>query len=195
MKNNNFDNVNSIVKMYLQEILQEGDICIDATMGNGYDAVYLAEKVGVNGFVYAFDVQKEAIESTKKKIEKLDFEKRVSLILDGHENIDKYVDKNIKCAVFNLGYLPRCEHKIITKPETTLKAIKESLNLLEENGIICISIYTGHDGGMEERNAIFDFAMNLEQKKYNVFESKFINQKNNPPSIIVIEKKKQIKNK
>ena len=64
--------------------------------------------------------------------------------------------------------------------------------LLEENGVVCISIYTGHEGGMEERNAVFDYAANLDQKEYNVFESKFINQKNNPPSIILIEKKKQV---
>lgn len=191
MKKNNFDNVNNIAKMYIKEVLNDGDICIDATMGNGYDTTYLAEIVGEKGKVYAFDVQDEAIKSTEKKLKKLNFEDRVILILDGHENINNYVKENIKCAVFNLGYLPRCEHKIITKPDTTIEAIKQSVELLEENGIVCVSIYTGHDGGMEERNAIFDYAMNLEQKGFNVFETKFINQKNNPPSIIVIEKKKK----
>lgn len=191
-KRNNFDNVNNIAKMYIQEAIGEGDICIDATMGNGYDTVFLAEKVGKNGKVYAFDVQEEAIKSTQKKIKKLEFEDRVELILDGHENIEKYVKQSIKCAVFNLGYLPRCEHMIITKPDTTVEAIKQSVELLEENGVVCISIYTGHEGGMEERNAVFNYAMNLDQKSYNVFGSKFINQKNNPPSIILIEKKKQV---
>lgn len=189
-KRNNFDNVNNIAKMYIKEIIEEGDICIDATMGNGYDTVFLAEKVGENGMVYAFDVQEEAIKSTEKKVEKLGFEKRVQLILDGHENIKNYVKNNIKCAVFNLGYLPRCEHKIVTKPNTTVEAIKQSVSLLDENGIVCISIYTGHEGGLEERNAVFDYTKNLDQGEYNVFESKFINQKNNPPSIILIEKKK-----
>lgn len=189
-KRNNFDNVNNIAKMYIKEIIEEGDICIDATMGNGYDTVFLAEKVGENGMIYAFDVQEEAIKSTEKKVKKLGFEKRVQLILDGHENIKNYVKDNIKCAVFNLGYLPRCEHKIITKPNTTVEAIKQSVSLLDENGIVCISIYTGHEGGLEERNAVFDYAKNLDQSEYNVFESKFINQKNNPPSIILIEKKK-----
>lgn len=189
-KRNNFDNVNNIAKMYIKEIIEEGDICIDATMGNGYDTVFLAEKVGENGMVYAFDVQEEAIKSTEKKVKKLGFEKRVQLILDGHENIKNYVKNNIKCAVFNLGYLPRCEHKIVTKPNTTVEAIKQSVSLLDENGIVCISIYTGHEGGLEERNAVFDYTKNLDQGEYNVFESKFINQKNNPPSIILIEKKK-----
>ena len=191
-KRNNFDNVNNIAKMYIKEVLGEGDVCIDATMGNGYDTVFLAELVGENGKVYAFDVQEEAIKSTEKKVKKLEFEDRVELILDGHENISNYVKDSIKCAVFNLGYLPRCEHRIITKPDTTIEAIKQSVALLEENGVVCISIYTGHEGGMDERNAVFDYAANLDQKEYNVFESKFINQKNNPPSIILIEKKKQV---
>lgn len=191
MKKNNFDNVNNIAKMYIKEVLNDGDICIDATMGNGYDTTYLAEIVGEKGKVYAFDVQDEAIKSTEKKLKKLNFEDRAILILDGHENINNYVKENIKCAVFNLGYLPRCEHKIITKPDTTIEAIKQSVELLEENGIVCVSIYTGHEGGMEERNVVFDYAMKLEQKGFNVFETKFINQKNNPPSIIVIEKKKK----
>ena len=191
-KINNFDNVNNIAKIYIQEVVKEGDICIDATMGNGYDTVFLAEKVGKSGKVYAFDVQEEAIKSTEKKVKKLEFEDRVELILDGHENINNYVKEKIKCAVFNLGYLPRCEHRIITKPDTTIEAIKQSVSLLEENGVVCVSIYTGHEGGMEERNEVFDYASNLDQKDYNVFESKFVNQKNNPPSIILIERKKQV---
>ncbi len=32
-KRNNFDNVNNIAKMYIKEVIGEGDVCIDATMG------------------------------------------------------------------------------------------------------------------------------------------------------------------
>ena len=59
-------NVIDINKIYLEKIINEGDIVVDATMGNGYDTRYLAQKVGENGFVYSFDVQEEAIKSTKK---------------------------------------------------------------------------------------------------------------------------------
>ncbi len=38
----------------------EGDIVIDATMGNGHDTQFLAELVGENGHVYAFDIQESA---------------------------------------------------------------------------------------------------------------------------------------
>ncbi len=183
--------ITDINKLYLDQIVNEGDIVVDATMGNGYDTKYLAQKVGDNGFVYSFDVQEEALNSTNKKIEKENLKGRVKLILDGHENMDKYVKEEVSCVLFNLGYLPRCEHQIITKPETTIQAIKHSLNLLKPHGIISIAIYTGHPGGMEEKNSIYEFVRSLDQKEFNVMESGFINQVNNPPQLVLIEKKKE----
>ena len=183
--------ITDINKIYLEDILQEGDIVVDATMGNGYDTKYLAEKVGENGFVYAFDVQEEAIKSTAKKLEKENLSDRVKLILDGHENMDKYVDKEVSCVLFNLGYLPRAKHQIITQPTTTIKAIEHSLRLLKPHGIVSIAIYTGHEGGMEEKNTIYDFVKGLNQSEFNVLECGFINQINNPPQLVLIEKKKE----
>ena len=183
--------ITDINKIYLEDILQEGDIVVDATMGNGYDTKYLAEKVGENGFVYAFDVQEEAIKSTSKKLEKENLSSRVKLILDGHENMDKYVEGEISCVLFNLGYLPRADHNIITKPETTIQAIKHSLRLLKPHGIVSIAIYTGHPGGLEEKNTIYEFVKNLDQSEFNVLECGFINQINNPPQLVLIEKKKE----
>ncbi|MER0282543.1 methyltransferase domain-containing protein [Clostridioides difficile] len=182
--------ITDINKFYLEKVISKGDIVIDATMGNGYDTMYLAEKVGEKGFVYAFDVQEEAIKSTSKKIEKEGYVDRVKLILDGHENMNKYIKEEVSCVLFNLGYLPRAKHSIITKPDTTLKAIKLSLKMLKENGVISIAIYTGHDGGQEERDCIYNLINNLSQDEFNVLESRFLNQVNNPPQLILIEKKK-----
>ena len=38
----------------LEEYIEEGDICIDATAGNGGDTEFLCQKVGETGNVYAF---------------------------------------------------------------------------------------------------------------------------------------------
>jgi tRNA A58 N-methylase Trm61 len=183
--------VTDINKLYLEKIINEGDIVVDATMGNGYDTKYLAQKVGENGFVYSFDVQEEAIKSTAKKLEKENLDKRVKLILDGHENMDKYVEKEVSCIVFNLGYLPRAKHRIITKPNTTIKAIEHSLKLLKPHGVVSISIYTGHEGGMDEKNSVYDFVKNLDQSDFDVLECGFVNQINNPPQLVLIEKKNE----
>ena len=36
--------VTEVNKIYLENIINEDDVVIDATMGNGYDTVYLAKK-------------------------------------------------------------------------------------------------------------------------------------------------------
>ncbi|UOW66531.1 tRNA (mnm(5)s(2)U34)-methyltransferase [Paraclostridium bifermentans] len=181
--------VTDLNKVLLEDVINEGDIVIDATMGNGYDTKYLAEKVGENGFVYSFDVQEEAIKSTKKRLEKAGLIDRVNLILDGHQNMDMYVNKEVSCVMFNLGYLPRAKHQVITKPETTLEAIKKSLELLKPNGIVSIAIYTGHEGGMEECDEVFGYVSKLDQSEYSVLNCNFVNQINHPPRLIMIEKK------
>ena len=50
----------------LDKILQCGDFAIDATLGNGYDTQFLAQKVGTSGHVYAFDIQKQSIEQSTR---------------------------------------------------------------------------------------------------------------------------------
>lgn len=181
--------ITEVNKIFLEKIVQKGDTVIDATMGNGYDTVYLGYLVGEAGKVYAFDVQEEAIKSTKKKVERDNMTDRVELILDGHQNIDKYVTEEVSCVVFNLGYLPRAKHVVITKPDTTLEAIKKSLTLLKPNGIISIAAYIGHEGGLEEKDFICEYLNNLDQNEFNVLHMQFTNQINNPPQLILVEKK------
>lgn len=181
--------ITEVNKIFLEKVVNKGDVVIDATMGNGYDTVYLGNLVGEGGKVYAFDVQEEAIKSTRKKVERDNMTDRVELILDGHENLDKYVDEEVACVVFNLGYLPRAKHVVITKPDTTLQAIKKSLDLLKPNGVISIAAYIGHEGGMEEKDYICEYLNNLDQKEFNVLHMQFTNQINNPPQLILIEKK------
>jgi predicted methyltransferase len=183
--------VTDINKVILENVLKEGDIVVDATVGNGYDTKYLAEQVGESGFVYGFDIQQVAIYSSTKLLEKNNLLNRTKLILDGHENIDNYIDKEISCVLFNLGYLPRADHSVITKPNTTIQAIEKSLKLLKPHGIISIALYTGHEGGIEEKNLVYEYIMNLDQTYFNVLRCDFMNQKNNPPQLLLIEKKKE----
>ncbi len=181
--------ITEVNKIFIEKIVQDGDCVIDATMGNGYDTIYLGNLVGESGKVYAFDVQEEAIKSTMKKVKKNDMTSRVELIHDGHQNINKYVKDEVSCVVFNLGYLPRAKHNVITKPDTTLEAIKQSLEILKPNGVISIAAYIGHEGGLEEKDYVCRYLESLDQNKYNVLHMQFTNQINNPPQLILIEKK------
>ena len=131
--------ITEVNKIFLDKIVQKGDIVIDATMGNGYDTIYLGNLVGENGKVYAFDVQEEAIKSTKKKVERDNMTDRVELILDGHQNLDKYVKEEVSCVVFNLGYLPGGNKKITTSHKTNINAIKKGLNMINKKFIKFLS--------------------------------------------------------
>ena len=59
--------ITEVNKLFLDKIINKDDVVVDATMGNGYDTIYLGKLVGENGKVYAFDVQEEALKSTRKK--------------------------------------------------------------------------------------------------------------------------------
>lgn len=189
MEKNFLTNSMNLAKEIAIKKLQEADIAVDATMGNGNDTVFLARLVGKSGKVYSFDVQSTAIENTKKRIVDNKINTKIELIHDGHENIDKYIKEKIKLVMFNLGYLPSAEHSITTKAETTIVAVKKSLDMLEKNGVVLLVIYHGHENGKLEKVAIEEFASNLNQKKYNVMKLGFINQVNNPPILIAIEKR------
>ena len=184
------------VIQYAQTLLRmsvaEGDIAVDATAGNGHDTVFLAEIVGPNGYVYAFDVQKEAVDSTLLRVLDHSFEDRVRVLNRGHEEVDQYINQEIGAAIFNLGYLPGSDHSIVTKPNTTVEAIEKLLKLLKVGGMIVLVVYHGHEGGKEERDEVIRYVSELPQKYVHVLRYEFINQKNDPPFIIALEKVKQL---
>lgn len=176
----------------LKKAIKPGAIVIDATAGNGYDTKFLAETVGPAGKVFAFDIQKQAIDATTNLLRSNELLERVTLFHKGHEHIKdcipaEYFGK-ISAGVFNLGYLPGGDHSIITRPETTLIALENLLDILTLHGIVVMVIYSGHQGGQEEKNAVIEYVSCLDQKLYQVLQYRFINQKNNPPMLIAIEK-------
>lgn len=168
--------------------INEGDVVVDATAGNGHDTLFLARRVGDKGKVFSFDVQKEAIARTHQLLKAENMLHRVVLILDSHVHMCNYVDSPVAAIMFNLGYLPGGDHKVITRPETTAQALAAGLLMLRPKGIITLTIYTGHRGGAEENEAIITFCEKLNQRQFTVLHYHIINQVNDPPSLIVIEK-------
>ncbi|MBB6216670.1 tRNA G37 N-methylase Trm5 [Anaerosolibacter carboniphilus] len=182
-------NATNLSKHIISQVVRVGNSVVDATMGNGYDTLFLRQLVGSNGKVFAFDVQSSAIENTKELLDTHGLLDSVHLIHAGHEFIDLYIHEHITAVMFNLGFLPKGDHRIVTKPHTTIQAIEKSLQLLVPNGIITIAVYYGHEGGQAERDAIFRFVENLDQHKFSVLKLDFMNQKNCPPVLIAIEKR------
>ncbi len=182
-------NTTTLAKDFIKENVKNGDVVIDATMGRGNDTLFLKQLVGKDGFVYAFDIQEEALQSTKNKLIENNLYNNISFILDGHQNIDKYIkENNISCVVFNFGYLPKANHSIATKPHTSILAIEKSLQILKIKGIISLCVYQGGDTGFEEKDAILNFVKTLDYNKYTVIVSDFFNRPNYPPIHIKIIK-------
>ena len=49
----------------IEGALYKGARAVDATLGNGHDALWLCSLVGEEGHVYGFDVQAEAVERSR----------------------------------------------------------------------------------------------------------------------------------
>lgn len=178
----------------LEKAVSAGDAVVDATMGNGHDTVFLANLVGKNGIVFAFDIQSEAVKKTKERLEQHHMTDRVVLHHRGHEELihaipEKFHGK-ITGAIFNLGYLPGSDKTIVTKPETTKQAVEQLLKIMAPNGIIVLVVYHGHKEGKREKDELFSFVRGIDQSTVHVLLYQFINQVNDPPFIIALEKKK-----
>jgi predicted methyltransferase len=176
------------VKTLLKSTITPGDHVVDATAGNGHDTLFLTQLVGVTGHVYAFDVQKTAIEATLLRLG--ESRENVTIIHAGHETISSFVTNEISAAVFNLGYLPGADHSIITRSKTTIQAIESCLSLLKVGGLVVLVVYHGHEGGTDERDDLLDYVQNLPQSYVQVLKYEFINQQNYPPFVLAIEKMK-----
>ena len=168
---------------FLAEIINKEDIVVDATMGNGYDTLFLARLAKQ---VYAFDIQEQALEKTSQRLQEAGLT-NAELILQGHETVDQFVGE-VKAAIFNLGYLPSADKSIITQPQTTLEALDKLCHMLVKGGRIAIMIYYGHDGGDIERDAVLNYVSQLPQQEYTATIYRTLNQINNPPFLVMIEK-------
>jgi len=177
-----------VAQHWLAEIIQEGDVVVDTTLGNGFDALFLAQKIGEAGVLFAFDVQTQAIETSQALL--ADEPCQQYLLLTGHEtmkaNIPQHFHGNIKAMMFNLGWLPNSDKSIITQADTTITALEQSLDLLTKQGRMTVMVYPGHQGGDDEANQVMNW---LEQtcKNSNTLVYKAVILPNRPTAPILLQ--------
>ena len=166
---------------FIRQQVQEGDFCIDATMGNGNDTLLLSQLCGKSGKVLAFDIQEQALAATKEKLTAGHAPENYTLLLESHANMAEYATPDsVSCIVFNFGYLPGGDHSLATRGETSIQALTQALTLLKKGGMISLCIYSGGDSGFEERDQILDWLKNLDSHQYLVIKSDYYNRPNNP---------------
>lgn len=174
---------------FICQQVRPGDLCIDATMGNGNDTLLLSHLCGPEGQVLSFDIQEAALINTKERLLHADAPSNYTLILDSHTNMEKYASPgSVSCIVFNFGYLPGGDHEKATQKDTSLKALAQSLSLLKKGGLLSLCIYSGGDSGFEERDAVLSWLKALPSRQYLVIKSDYYNRPNHPPIPVLVIK-------
>lgn len=172
---------------FIEEQVKEGDICIDATMGNGNDTLLLSRLAGPDGQVLAFDIQEQALQAARQKLLRENAPANYTLFLESHTHMADHVKPDsVSCIVFNFGYLPGGDHSLATRSETSIQALEQSLTLLKKGGLLSLCIYSGGDSGFEERDALLTWLKKLDSHNYLVIRSDYYNRPNNPPLPVLV---------
>lgn len=171
--------------------VSQGETVVDATLGNGHDALFLAQLVGADGKVLGFDVQQEALDASSHKLVQAGVSEEVmEFHCVGHESLEEYVQAPLAAVMFNLGYLPRADKAVITTAETTLPALEQALDGLKVKGVLTVMCYPGHSGGELESEAVVAWASALDRGQARVMRYGMLNAPNSPAFLIAIEKVK-----
>lgn len=203
-------------------VMRPGDTVVDATMGNGWDTVALARiladldaspagDASKPGRVVAFDVQEDALTSTRARVRESltpDQASRVDLVLKSHERMEEHVrvpgvnafdddddDSGMETdavgvVCFNLGYLPgpTADKEVRTRRTTTVSAVASGVRVLRPGGVLTVVGYTGHEGGWEEVEAVMELVSSLDPREFTATNHSVVN-RDNCPQLIAVHRK------
>jgi len=203
-------------------VMRPGDTVVDATMGNGWDTVALARiladldaspagDASKPGRVVAFDVQEDALTSTRARVREAltpDQASRVDLVLKSHERMEEHVrvpgvnafdddddDSGMETdavgvVCFNLGYLPgpTADKEVRTRRTTTVSAVASGVRVLRPGGVLTVVGYTGHEGGWEEVEAVMELVSSLDPREFTATNHSVVN-RDNCPQLIAVHRK------
>lgn len=164
---------------------------IDATLGNGLDSYFILNNNKFKGRLLSFDIQARAILNSCERINQLHtIPASYQLIHASHDTLLNYldVDDQIHGAIFNLGYLPGGNHQITTRSQSTLNALQQIMSKLVRKGRVLIVIYSGHPEGQVEKEQLLNYLKTIDQQAYHIYHYHALNQKNNPPELLAIER-------
>ena len=179
------------VQDFLAARLGRPRLCIDATCGNGGDTAFLCNLTAPAGRVLAFDVQPEAIRSTRTRLEQAGVPaERYELICGSHADLLQYVQPGTADAVmFNFGWLPGADHGVFSTAQSSIPALQAALQAVRPGGIVSAILYSGAVIGSEEKQAVLRFLRALPLKSFTVLVCDFANWAETAPLPCLILKK------
>lgn len=176
-------------KFFLEQKIQPTSIAIDATCGNGFDTLFLCERIAL-GKIYSIDIQEEAILKAKKKVlETLgEIPSNLFFFNQSHEEFPAEIPTgSVDLILYNLGYLPGSDKKVKTYFESTLSSVKAALKLLAKGGLLSITCYSGHLEGEIEESGLKSFLKGLLPEEF-CYTHVFFANRTKAPSLILIQK-------
>ena len=164
-------------------------LCIDATCGNGGDTAFLCGlSAASSGRVLGFDIQPEAIASTRAHLAQKGF--TAELHRDSHANLLQYVTPGTADAVmFNFGWLPGADHAVFSTAGSSIPALEAALTALRPGGVLSAILYSGRVIGSDEKRHILQWARALPLTKCTVLVCDFANWADTAPLPCLILKK------
>ena len=178
-----------LVQDYLAAHLPHAALCIDATCGNGGDTAFLCGlSAASGGRVLGFDIQPEAIASTRAHLAQKGF--TAELHRDSHANLLQYVTPGTADAVmFNFGWLPGADHAVFSTAGSSIPALEAALTALRPGGVLSAILYSGRVIGSDEKRHILQWARALPLTKCTVLVCDFANWADTAPLPCLLLKK------
>ena len=179
------------VQDYLAAHLPHPKLCIDATCGNGGDTAFLCRLVGPEGRVLGFDIQPEAIASTRKHLEQLGVPaSRYELHCQSHADLLQVVQPGTADAVmFNFGWLPGADHAVFSTAQSSIPALQAALEAVRPGGVVSAILYSGQVIGTDEKQTVLEYLRALPLKSFTVLVCDFANWAETAPLPCIILKK------
>lgn len=181
----------TFAKGLLARAVGPGDVVVDATAGNGNDALFLAGLVAPHGLVHCFDIQTAALENTRARLEQAGLAGLARFHAMGHERLLAALpvaqQGRVRAVTFNLGFLPGGDPTVITASRTTLAALDASRTVLGPGGCLSVVCYTGHPGGAEEAAGVKAWCEALDFARWRVARYELANKPGAPIRLFFIE--------
>ena len=180
-----------LVQDFLAARLADPRLCIDATCGNGGDTAFLCRLVGKEGRVLGFDIQPEAIASTRARLEQAGVPAgQYALHCDSHAHLLQYVQPGTADAVmFNFGWLPGADHAVFSTADSSIPALEAALQAVRPGGVVSAILYSGAVIGTDEKQAVLAWLRALPLKDFTVLVCDFANWAETAPLPCFILKK------
>jgi hypothetical protein len=165
-----------IARALWEDAVRSGDVCIDATCGRGSDALYLARLAGKGGIVHALDIQLQAVEETRRRFSESfgndDTIAELNAVQRSHTDfsgLSRVEEGTVSAVTYNLGWYPGdgADKGVITRTETTITSLHAVSGLVRSGGVVTVMAYVGHVGGLEEAEAVENWASKLDKHSWS----------------------------